>query len=247
MNMPGDRNKSSIGKLLLLALVSSIFWACAAPLTDLASDYGQTKPTRIAVLPVFNDTPDMDAPVVFRLLALAELADRGYALIPPDQIDAALLTKGIQEAGMIESMTSQEIGELLNADALLYTRVMSYGRQVGVRIHMEGNFTLVETKTARKLWYAEMGVTDDMMLEGGIWMLTPNLLRGKDEKATKNSLVDPAGAYLAMRKARTEKAVAKFRAHPLRKEIFRIITIDKDKIPLLDEFFTKNFRTLPRR
>ena len=78
-------------------------------------------------------------------------------------------------------------------------------------------------------------------------MLTPDLLRGKDEKATKNSILDPAGAYLAMRKARTEKVVAKFRAHPLLKEVFRIITIDMDKTPLLDEFFTKNFRTLPRR
>jgi hypothetical protein len=52
--------------------------------------------------------------------------------------------------------------------------------------------------------------------------------------------------YLAARQARIARVVAKFRAHPLRREVLRVITIDMDKIPLLDEIFFKNFRNLPR-
>jgi hypothetical protein len=52
--------------------------------------------------------------------------------------------------------------------------------------------------------------------------------------------------YLDYRKARIDRAVAKFRSHPMRREVFRVINIDMEKIPLLDEFFIKNFSSLPR-
>jgi hypothetical protein len=187
-----------------------------------------------------NDTSDLDAPIVFRLLARAELADKGYALIDFNRIDEALQRQGIQEAGQIEVLTSREIGELIGADGLLYVRVMSYGRQVGVHIKMEGSFTLVNARTGQKLWYSELGVSEDIVLEGGGVALGAELIGGKDArmKAMKT--------YLAVRQARIARGVAKFRAHPLRREVFRVITMDMDKIPLLDELFSKNFRNLPR-
>ena len=80
----------------------------------------------------------------------------------------------------------------------------------------------------------------------GYWLdekyggLGADLIGGKE--ARKKALK----TYLAARQARTARAVAKFRSHPLRREVFRVITIDMEKIPLLDEFFSKNFRTLPR-
>ncbi len=69
--------------------------------------------------------------------------------------------------------------------------------------------------------------------------LGAELIGGKDarRKAVKT--------YLAARQARIARAVAKFWAHPLRREVLRVITIDMDKIPLLDELFFKNFRNLP--
>ncbi|MBM4332097.1 MAG: hypothetical protein FJ117_12910 [Deltaproteobacteria bacterium] len=222
--------------LTLFLLTAS---GCAAPLYDLAHDYAAFKPTRIAVLPVMNETNDMDAPIVFRILSKAELADKGYALINFQRIDEALAQQGIQEAGQIEALTPQEIGALLGADALLYTRVMSYGRKVGVHIKMEGSFTLVESRNGRKLWFSELGVFEDIVLEGGAIALGAELLGGKEarQKAIKT--------YLAVRQARINRAVAKFRADPVRREVFRVIIIDMDKIPLLDELFFKNFRNLP--
>ena len=224
-----------------------LFWAvlltlgaCASPLTELVPDYAAMRPTRIAVLPAINETADMDGPVVFRILVQAELADKGYALAGFDQIDQALLTKGIEEGGQVESLTSQELGELLEVDAVLYTRVMGYGRQVGVHIKMEGSFTLVDCKSNRKLWYSELSTSDDILLEGGAVVLAAKLLGGKD--AEKKAME----AYLAARQARLIRAVTKFRFHPLRNEVFQVITADMEKIPLLDEFFTKNFATLPR-
>jgi hypothetical protein len=51
---------------------------------------------------------------------------------------------------------------------------------------------------------------------------------------------------MAMRQARIAQAVNRFRAHPIKREVFRVITIDMDKIYLLEIFFSRNFRKLPR-
>jgi hypothetical protein len=214
-------------------------FACATPLTFLAPNYASIKPACIAVLPAINETADADAPNVFRILAMAELADKGYKLIDIDRIDEALKQKGIYEGGQIEALTAQEIGKLVGADGLLYIRVMSFGRQIGVHLRMEGSFTLVDAKTGEKIWYSELSASDDIVLEGGMVLLGAELMAGKDKQKKATA------AYLAYRKARIDRAVIKFRAHPLRQQIFQYIKVDMDKIPLLDDFFSRNFRTLP--
>jgi hypothetical protein len=222
------------------AIVSLLLsFGCTAPLADVAQDFHRLKPTRIAILPVMNETADLDAPTVFRIMVKAELADKGYALLDFQQIDEALRSQGIQEAGQVESLTPQQLGELLHADGLLYTKVLGYGRQVGVNIVMEGNFTLVHARTGQKIWFSELSVSDNIVLEGGAVLLGAELLGGKD--ARKKA----AETYLAYRTARMTRAVAKFKSHPIRSEVFRTITVDMEKIPLLDEFFSRNFRNLP--
>lgn len=230
-------------KLFLWAPILLLFTACAAPLTEVAQDFKSLRPTRIAVLPVKNETADMDAPIVFRILAQAELADKGYALVDFSQIDQALREKGIEEAGQIESLTPQEIGELVGADGLLYTTISSYGRQAAVHLKLDGNFTLIDSKTGQKLWFSELSVSDDIVLEGGAAVMMGELLGGKDKAKSRQRALE---AYMAMRQARIAQAVNRFRAHPIKREVFRVITIDMDKIYLLEIFFSRNFRKLPR-
>jgi hypothetical protein len=233
----------SMKKLFLWAPILLLLTACAAPLTEVAQDFKSLRPTRIAVLPVKNETADMDAPIVFRILAQAELADKGYALVDFSHIDQALREKGIEEAGQIDSLTPQEIGELVGADGLLYTTVSSYGRQAAVHLKLDGNFTLVDSKTGQKLWFSEMSVSDDIVLEGGAAMMMGELLGGKDKAKSRQRALE---TYMAMRQARINQAVNRFRAHPIKREVFRVITIDMDKIYLLEIFFSRNFGKLPR-
>jgi len=230
-------------KIFLWAPVFLLLAACATPLTEVAQDFKSLRPTRIAVLPVRNETADMDAPIVFRILAQAELADKGYALVDFSQIDGALREKGIEEAGMIEALTPQEVGEAVGADGLLYITVSGYGRQAAVHLKLDGNFTLVDSKTGQKLWFSELSVSDDIVLEGGTAMLMGELFGGKDKKKSREKALE---AYLAMRQARIAQAVNRFRTHPIKREVFRVITIDMDKIYLLEIFFSRNFRKLPR-
>jgi hypothetical protein len=238
-----ERMHLSMKKLFLWAPIFLLLTACAAPLTEVAQDFKSLRPTRIAVLPVKNETADLDAPIVFRILAQAELADKGYALVDFSQIDQALREKGIEEAGQIEALTPQEIGESVGADGLLYTTVSSYGRQAAVHLKLDGNFTLVDSKTGQKLWFSELSMSDDIVLEGGAAVMMGELLGGKDKAKSRQRALE---AYLAMRQARIAQAVNRFRTHPIKREVFRVITIDMDKIYLLEIFFSRNFRKLPR-
>ncbi len=233
----------SMKKLFLWAPIFLLLSACATPLTEVAHDFKSLMPTRVAILPVRNETSDMDAPIVYRILAQAEMWDKGYSLVPFVQIDEALKEKGIEEAGMIEALTPQEVGEAVGADGLLYITVSGYGRQVGVHLRLEGNFTLVDARSGQKLWFSELSVSDDILLEGGTAMLVGELFGGKDKKKSREKALE---AYLAMRQARIAQAVNRFRAHPIKREVFRVITLDMDKIYLLEIFFSRNFKKLPR-
>jgi hypothetical protein len=230
------------GKRLFLVPLFLLLTACATPLSEVAQDYKSHKPTKIAVLPVKNETADMDGPIVFRILAQAELADKGYALVDFAQIYEALRGKGIEEAGQIESLTPQEIGECVGADGLLYANVLSYGRQAGVHLKMEGNFILVDAKTGQKLWFSELSISDDIVLEGGAAVLLGELLGGQDKSKSRQRAME---TYLAYRQARNMQAVNRFRAHPIRRDVFKVITFDMDKIYLLELFFSRNFSKLP--
>lgn len=228
-------------KIILWAPIFLLLAACATPLSDVAQDFKSLRPTRIAVLPVRNETADMDAPIVFRILARAELADKGYALVDFSQIDQALKEKGIEEAGMIEALTPQEVGEAVGADGLLYITVSGYGRQAAVHLKFDANFILVDSRTGQKLWFSEMSVSDDILLEGGTAMLVGELFGGKDKRKSREKALE---AYMAMRQARIAQAVNRFRAHPIKSEVFQVINIDMDKIYLLEIFFSRNFKKL---
>jgi hypothetical protein len=117
-------------------------------------------------------------------------------------------------------------------------------RQAGVHLKIEGNFTLVDSRTGQKLWFSELGVSDDMVLEGGAAVLMGELFGGKNKEKSRKKTME---AYLAIRQARITQAVNRFRVDPLRREVFEIITLDMDKIYFLKIFFARNFSKLPRR
>ena len=108
---------------------------------------------------------------------------------------------------------------------------------------MEGSFTLVNARTGEKLWFSELSVSDDILLEGGAALLLGELFGGKDKARSRQKAME---TYLAIRQARITQAVNRFRVHPLKREVFKVITLDMDKIYLLEIFFSRNFGKLPR-
>ena len=129
-------------------------WGCAIPHT-LIKDFRSRKPRTVGLLPVLNQTNDLDAPKGIRPLIYKALLNRGYVVRPLAETDELLRSREIREAGQIYTMTFRELGELLEVDALLVSNVLDWSTVyliVYSSVTVEAEFQLIDTKTEQVLW-----------------------------------------------------------------------------------------------
>ena len=129
----------------------------------LVPDYQSKTPTSVAVVPVQNETVDMDAPQLFRPKLFNIIPYKGYLSPPIAEIDSKLAEKDIRDAGQLNSMTPQEIGKLLNVDAVLYSTVTEWSTTylvVYTSVKVGAKFQLIDTKTGEQLWESEHTVAE---------------------------------------------------------------------------------------
>jgi hypothetical protein len=118
---------------------------------------------RIAVLPMANETTDLDGPPFVRQLIFKTLAARGYSLVPLKEIDDKLLAQGFTDGGQLGAATPQQLGQWIGADAVFYSTLeyfdyISVGFYSQRRVKLKGK--IADTKTGERLWEAEReGIT----------------------------------------------------------------------------------------
>jgi hypothetical protein len=129
-------------------------WGCAVSYT-LIKDFDSRKPHTVALLPVLNETNDLDAPEEMRPLIYEALNWRGYKVQEPAETDRLLRSRGIEEAGQIHEMSFQELGDLLQTEALLVCNVIDWSTVYLLAyssITVEAEFRLIDVKTGQALW-----------------------------------------------------------------------------------------------
>jgi len=117
---------------------------------------------RIAVLPLSNETNDLDGPVYIRKLIQENLAHRGADLVPLDVVDAKLKENGFTDGGQLRAAQPADIGQWLGADTLFYTTLVDFG-YVNVGFYAQRKVLivgrLVDAKTGVRLWETERNTT----------------------------------------------------------------------------------------
>lgn len=129
-------------------------WGCAASHT-LIKDFDFRKPHTVALLPVLNETNDLDAPQEMRPLVYKALVRRGYEVQPLAETDRLLKSREIEEAGQIYKMSFQELGDLLHTDALLVCNIIDWSTVYLLAyssVTVEAEFRLIDVKTGQTLW-----------------------------------------------------------------------------------------------
>jgi hypothetical protein len=120
-----------------------------------APDYKDRAPRSIAVLPILNETVSLKAPEMFRPILLNKLSLKGYETPALAFIDGRLRDKDIREAGQVNTLTPQELGNLLGVDALLYAYVTEFSTTyllAYASMTVGARFELKDAKTGEKLW-----------------------------------------------------------------------------------------------
>lgn len=148
------RNVSALGFASFLACFLSV--GCTAPKVYLSTNY--IGPQKIAVLPMANETTDLDGPPFVRQLLFNNIAGRGYVLVPMAEIDEKLMAQGFTDGGQLGAATPQKVGEWVGADGLFYGTLVSFS-YINLGYYWQRKVTifgrLVNAQTGEKIWEAE--------------------------------------------------------------------------------------------
>lgn len=130
--------------------------ACAASKVYLSKNYGALR--KIAVLPMRNQTNDLEGPGLVRGIVYRQLSARGVDLVPLNDIDAQLKEQGFTDGGQLHAATPQQIGQWTGADTLFYGTLEDFNYiNIGFywqrKVRVSGK--LVDAKTGERLWEAE--------------------------------------------------------------------------------------------
>lgn len=163
------------------------FFGCAGGAHhSVAPDYKDRAPRSIAVLPVLNETVSLKAPEIFRPILFNKVSLKGYETAPLAFIDGRLREKEIHEAGQVNSLPPQELGNLLGVDALLYAYVTEFSTTyllAYASMTVGARFELKDAKTGEKLWESAHQVKESKL--------------GLDQKSVGDTLQFAAGQAYA--------------------------------------------------
>jgi len=118
---------------------------------------------RIAVMPMANETNDLDGPLFVRKLVQEGLALRGAQLVPLEVIDQKLKENGFTDGGQLRAAKPSDIGQWVGADTLMYISLEEFA-YINVGFYWQRKVKvfgrLVDAPTGDKLWETERGWTN---------------------------------------------------------------------------------------
>ena len=172
------RHFAVTGLVLVLA-------ACAVPHPPLPHDPSNPL-KRVAVLPMKNDTTDVEGVDMMRRKMVEALQRRSYIVQDLKETDQILRDRmGITLGGQLEMTTPQLIGETLGVEGILYGTLMDFDELTTGAINVKkvrGKFRLVNAAIGRPLWQRALGVRSEMRMEGDAGKAAALVSRASDAR-----------------------------------------------------------------
>ncbi|MHB8845406.1 MAG: GNA1162 family protein [Nitrospirota bacterium] len=155
---------------ILIAALTSVVSGCVVPHVPPPTD--PTNPLkRVAVLPMKNDTNDVDGPNTMRNQMVAALKNRSYSVMDIKESDQILRDRmGINLGGQLEMTTPQKLGETLGVQGVLYGELMDFDETITGLYNakkVRGKFKLVNTLTGQTMWERGLGVKVEQGISSG--------------------------------------------------------------------------------
>lgn len=146
-------SKNLVAALLGLSLLAG---CVAAPAEK--KDYAQFRaedPQSILVVPVVNNTVNIDAPDYFLSTVSFPIAERGYYVFPINLVKSVMEDEGLSDANMVHAADPTRLGELYGADAILYISINHWETTYAVLVStttVSFEYVLKSGKTGEELW-----------------------------------------------------------------------------------------------
>jgi len=161
---------SRIARLVAAGSVVVALSACAVPRPVPRYHDASNPLKRVAVLPMKNDTADVDGPEVVRKKMIEALEGKSYIIRDVKETDQILRDQmGINLGGQLSLTTPQKLGEVLGVDGVLYGTLMDFDETttglLDVR-KVRATFKLVNTRNGQAFWERGLGVRTETRMSG---------------------------------------------------------------------------------
>ena len=145
-----------------VAALSLLFVTACAPTLPQITRNPSSQIRTIAVLPLINNTNDVEAPAYVRELFVEELGQFYYVIKPVKEVDQLLKDQmGVTLGAQLDMATPKKLGEVLGVDGVFYGALEDFNEKItGVynvrRVRVRSK--LVNCKTGQVVWKNGIGV-----------------------------------------------------------------------------------------
>jgi hypothetical protein len=145
-------------RLRSLPLVATALLLCgcaAAPPRQDLSQFHAENPHSILVVPVTNQSVDVNAPDYFLATISKPLAERGYYVFPVNIVRSVLADDGLSDANLVHKGDPRRLGQMFGADAVMYISIDQWDAKyvvLSTKITVALDYVLKSAKTGEVLW-----------------------------------------------------------------------------------------------
>ena len=142
---------SLVGLLIVITLQGC---ATAPPKPDY-SNFFENHPRSIVVVPAFNLSTAVEAPIVFDTTITRPFGERGYYVFPVFLTIDVLNDMGLSDEGLLSEVPSQRFKDVFGADAVLYVTIQDWVTKfivISGSVTVTVQYKLVDTSTGAVLW-----------------------------------------------------------------------------------------------
>lgn len=159
-----------LNRIVVVSALVMLIGCAARPPVPMGPTDASNPLRRVAVLPLKNDTNDVDGPKLVREKMAHAFIRRSYVVKDLKETDQILRDQlGISLGGQLDLTTPQKLGEALGVEGVLYGTLMDFDETTtgvyNVR-KVRAKFKLVDTLTGQAEWERGLGVRSEMRMEG---------------------------------------------------------------------------------
>lgn len=141
--------------LLVLGGIIFLLQGCVAQSDYHYAKFFENHPRSILVLPPFNESTAVDAPILFNTTISQPFGEKGYYVFPVFLTKDVLIDMGLSDEGLLKETPLQTFKDVFGADAVLYITVKEWVTTylaITSSVTVAANYKLVDTTTEEVLW-----------------------------------------------------------------------------------------------
>ncbi len=147
--------------LMLLLLVSVLLGGCVHQQPKDLTKFEASKPASILVVPVVNDSVEVNAPDYFLSTVSVPLAERGYYVFPVNLVKRMLEDEGLSDASLVHNAETQKVCSLFGSNAILYVTIKEWNAKYMVLstvVNVKLAYVIKDCRSGEKLWEHEQAM-----------------------------------------------------------------------------------------